>query len=195
MTFPDESESRIAPISIDHLRPEWVEILEQMPGKGLKGEGFPRHVLGVLMYNQETFGPFLDYWVTSKSKIGLIVREQELVILRMAVLYRSEYVWKHHVKVGREFGINDSELDAIRHGSYGVFATARERAFLELTDAFMNERSLSAKLWSQTKDILSSQDFVDLISLVSQYVLFVLTNVCMQVQVEPAVAELPGIER
>ena len=194
MTFPDESESRIAPISIEHLRPEWVEILERIPGKNLKGEGFPRHVLGVLMYNRETFGPFLDYWVSSKSKMGLTVREQELVILRMAVLYRSEYVWKHHVKVGREFGVNDTELDAIRRGSYGVFATARERAFLELTDAFINERALSAKLWSQTKDILSPQDFVDLISLVSQYVLFVLTNVCMQVQVEPAVAELPGIE-
>jgi 4-carboxymuconolactone decarboxylase len=194
MTFPNESESRIAPLSTDDLRPEWVEILERIPGKGLKGEGFPHNVLGVLMQNQETLGPFLDYWVTSKSKMGLTVREQELVILRMAVLYRSEYVWKHHVKVGREFGVNDTELDAIQHGSYSAFAAARERAFLELTDAFMNDRSLSPELWNQTKDVLGSQDFVDLISLVSQYVLFGLVNVCMQVQVEPAVADLPGIE-
>lgn len=194
MTFPNESESRIAPLSTDDLRPEWLEILERIPGKGLKGEGFPRNVLGVLMQNQETLGPFLDYWVTSKSKMGLTVREQELVILRMAVLYRSEYVWKHHVTVGREFGVNDTELDAIRHGSYAAFAAARERAFLELTDAFMNDRFLSPQLWNQTKDVLASQDFVDLISLVSQYVLFALVNVCIQVQVEPAVAGLPGIE-
>ena len=194
MSFPDESESRIAPISTDHLRHEWVEILKRIPGKGLKGEGFPRNVLGILMHNQETLGPFLDYWVTSKSKLGLRVREQELVILRMAVLYRSEYVWKHHVKVGSEFGVNDAELDAIRRGSYTVFGMARERAFLELTDAFVNDRFLSPMLWKKTRGILSSQDFVDLISLVSQYVLFALTNVCMQVQVEPAVAELPGIE-
>ncbi len=194
MTFPDESQSRVAPLSTDDLRPEWVEILARLPGKGLKGEGFPRNVLGVLMQNQETLGPFLDYWVTSKAKMGLTVREQELVILRMAVLYRSEYVWKHHIKVGREFGVNDTELDAIRHGSYTAFAAARERAFLELTDAFMNDRSLSPELWKKTKDVLRSHDFVDLISLVSQYVLFALLNVCMQVQVEPAVAELPGIE-
>jgi len=194
MTFPDQSEPRIAPLSTDDLRPEWVEILERTPGKGLKGEGFPRNLLGVLMHNQETFGPFLDYWVTSKSKMGLTVREQELVILRMAVLYRSEYVWKHHVKVGREFGVGDTELDAIRHGSYTAFAAGRERALLELTDAFMNERSLSPELWSRTKSVLGSRDFVDLISLVSQYVLFGLTNVCMQVQVERALADLPGIE-
>jgi len=138
------------------------------------------------MYNPDTLEPFL--------KMGLSVREQELVILRMAVLYRSEYVWKHHVKVGKEFGINDTELDAIRHGSYTAFSAPREHTFLELTDAFMNERSLSPKLWNQTKDILAEKDFVDLISLISQYVLFALNNVCLQVQVEPGVADLPGIE-
>lgn len=193
MTFPDEPESRIAPLSTDDLRPEWMDILGRLPGKGLTGEGFPRNVLGILMQNQETLGPFLDYWVTSKSKMGLAVREQELVILRMAVLYRSEYVWKHHVKVGREFGINDAELDAIRQGSYNAFAE-RERAFLELTEAFVNERSLAPELWNRTRGVLSPRDFIDLISLVSQYVLFALTNVCMQVQLEPAVADLPGIE-
>lgn len=194
MTFPNESDSRIAPLSTDDLRPEWMDILGRLPGTGLKGEGFPRNVLGILMQNQETLGPFLDYWVTSKSKMGLTVREQELVILRMAVLYRSEYVWKHHIKVGREFGINDTELDAIRQGSYTAFAAERERTFLELTDAFVNDRSLSPELWNRTKGVLASQDFIDLISLVSQYVLFALTNVSMQVQLEPAVADLPGIE-
>ena len=194
MTFPNEPESRIAPLSTDDLRPEWVEILGRLPGKGLKGEGFPRNLLGILMQNQETLGPLLDYWVTSKSKMGLTVREQELVILRMAVLYRSEYVWKHHVKVGREFGINDAELDAIRQGSYTAFAAERERAFLELTDAFVNDRSLAPKLWNRTRCVLGSRDFIDLISLVSQYVLFALTNVCMQVQLEPGVADLPGID-
>ncbi len=194
MTFPDEPDSRIAPLSTDDLRPEWLDILGRLPGKGLTGEGFPRNVLGVLMQNQETLGPFLDYWVTSKSKMGLAVREQELVILRMAVLYRSEYVWKHHVKVGREFGINDAELDAIRQGSCDAFTAERERAFLELTDAFVNERSLPPALWNRTRGVLSPRDFIDLISLVSQYVLFALANVCMQVQLEPAVADLPGIE-
>lgn len=194
MTFPNESESRITPLSTDNLSPECVKILERLPGKGLQGEGFPYNLLGILMHNRETLRPFLDYWVTSKAKMGLSVREQELVILRMAVLYRSDYVWKHHVKVGREFGINDTELDAIRHGANAAFSSERERAFLKLTDTFMNDRFISPELWNRTKNVLSPQDFVDLISLVSQYVLFALTNVCLQVQVEKGVADLPGIE-
>jgi len=194
MTYPDESVSRITPLSTKNLSPECVKILKRLPGKGLQGEGFPYNLLGILMHNPETLETFLDYWVTSKAKMGLSVREQELVILRMAVLYRSEYVWKHHVKVGREFGINETELEAIRYGSYANFSSEREHAFLKLTDTFMNDRSLSPELWNQTKNVLSSQDFVDLISLVSQYVLFALNNVCLQVQVEPGVADLPGVE-
>jgi len=195
MSFPNEPESRIIPLSTTDLSPECLKILERLPGKGLQGEGFPYNLLGILMYNPDTLETFLDYWVTSKAKMGLSVREQELVILRMAVLYRSEYVWKHHVKVGREFGVNDTELDAIRQGSFAAFSAVRERAFLELTDAFMNERSLPPELWNQTKDVLEARDYVDLISLVSQYVLFALNNVCLQVQLEPGVADLPGIEK
>jgi len=58
----------------------------------------------------------------------------------------------------------------------------------------MNDRFFPPELWNKTKDVLGSQDFVDLISLVSQYVLFALNNVCLQVQVEPGVADLPGVE-
>lgn len=193
MTFPNEPQPRIAPLSTADLRPEWLAILQRIPGQGLKGEGFPHNVLGTLMHNQDTLGPFLDYWVSAKSRMGLSVREQELVILRMAVLYRSEYVWKHHVKVGREFGIDDRELDAVRQGDYAGLPADRERALLQLADAFVEQRNLPAELWQRARPALSDRDVVDLIGLVSQYVLFALTNVCLQVQVESAVAGLPGL--
>jgi 4-carboxymuconolactone decarboxylase len=194
MIFPDEAKARIAPLSTDALSPDHLAILSRIPGQGLKGEGFPRNVLGELMHNPETLGPFLDYWVTAKSKMGLSVREQELVILRMAVLYRSDYVWKHHVKVGREFGVTDKEMNGLRGGNIEAIASPREQALLQLTDAFVNERCLPPELWGATSQVLAPRDFVDLIGLVSQYVLFALTNVCLQVQLEPAVAPLPGIE-
>lgn len=194
MTFPDEPHARIAPRSTDELGPLHLAILARIPGQGLKGAGFPRNVLGELMHNEKTLGPFLDYWVSAKTDFGFSVREQELVILRMAVLYRSDYVWKHHVKVGREFGISDAEMDRLRSGHFAAMDSPRERALLQLTDAFVNERCLPSALWSETREILEPSDFVDLIGLVSQYVLFALTNVCLQVQLEPAVAELPGIE-
>jgi hypothetical protein len=41
--------------------------------------------------------------------------------------------------------------------------------------------------------VLGAREHVDLISLVSQYVLLALANVCAPVQLEPAIAGLPGI--
>jgi 4-carboxymuconolactone decarboxylase len=194
VTFPDEPKPRIEPLSTEGLSAEALAVLARIPGQGLKGEGFPRNVLGVLMHSPDVLAPFLEYWVTSKTALSLSVREQELVILRMAVLYRSDYVWKHHVKVGREFGVTDEELQALREGACAAFQAPREAALLELTGAFVDQRCLPPALWQRSRAVLGAREHVDLISLVSQYVLFALANVCTQVQLEPAVAALPGID-
>jgi 4-carboxymuconolactone decarboxylase len=168
------------------------DILARIPGDGLKGEGFPRNVLGIIMQNSDTFGPFLNYWVTCKLEMGLTVREQEIVILRMGVVYNSDYVWKHHVKVGREFGIVDQEMISIRKGDYEAFVD-REKSLLCLCDEIVNHRTVRLELWNTHSKILSPKDIVDLIHLTSQYMLFAVMNNAFQVQVEPALDALPGV--
>jgi 4-carboxymuconolactone decarboxylase len=190
---PIETSPRIAPQSMKDLRPDWIAILERIPGSGLKGSGFPCNVLGEIMHNPDTMGPFLDYWVTCKSKMGLTVREQELVILRMACLYRSDYVWKHHVPVGREFGIDDHELQAVRQGRYETTFNQRETSLLYLTDEMVNQRTVSPSTWAGYRSCLRDQELVDLIHLVSQYVFFALMNNTMQVQIEAPLQAIPGL--
>jgi 4-carboxymuconolactone decarboxylase len=192
---PTEAEPRISPIPTENMRPEWLATLERIPGDGLKGSGFPHNVLGTLMHSPETFGPFLDYWVTCKTEMSLSVREQELVILRMGCLYRSDYVWKHHVPVAREFGVGEDELAAVREARFAAVSGARERAFLALTDELVVERTIRAEVWRAYREILEDQDLVDLISLVSQYVLFALVNNAMQMQVEEPLHGIPGLSQ
>lgn len=193
-TFPTEPEQRIESLAMEGMRPEWLATLARIPGDGLKGEGFPRNVLGAIMHTPDTFGPFLEYWVTCKSKMALSVREQELVILRMGCLYRSNYVWKHHVPVAREFGVTDAELDAVRAGHAAALPTPREQALLALTDELVNARSISPAVWAERRAAITDQQVVDLIALVSQYVFFALMNNALQVQIEPALAHIPPLE-
>lgn len=190
---PNEPQARIAPIPVAAMRPDWIATLARIPGDGLKGDGFPRHVLGTIAHNPETFGPFLEFWVTCKSKMALSIREQELVILRMACLYGSNYVWKHHVPVGHEFGITDAELDATEAGEFDRFASARERALLALTDELVNARTIRAAAWTAHAAALPRTELVDLVSLVSQYVFFALMNNAFQVEVEPALRGVRGL--
>jgi alkylhydroperoxidase family enzyme len=187
---PVESAPRIAALPMEAMRQQWLDILARIPGDGLKGKGFPRNVLGMIMHNPETFGPFLEYWVSSKSLMGLSVREQELVILRMASLFRSTYVWKHHVPVAKEFGCTDAEIEATRVGVYGSIASARERSLLELTDEMVERRTVGPQAWAENRPNLADRDVVDLVSLVSQYVFFALMNNTFQVQVEPALDDV-----
>ena len=75
-------------------------------------------------------------------------RQQELEILRIGCLYASDYVWKHHVLVAKEFGASDEEIEAVRMGRFEAF-NGLERALLTLTEAMVEERTVSAELWSE----------------------------------------------
>ena len=190
----ETTQPRLLPKNMDEMRPEWTEILSRLPGAGLKGKYTPVNVFGLLMYNPNTMGPFLDYWVTSKLKMGLSIKEQELVILRMAVFYRCNYVWKHHIPVGVESGITDKQLTALKEKgiSPGKF-NAREAAILKLTDEMMNQRTIRDDVWATYHAQLKDSEILDLISLVSQYVFFSLLNNSLKVGVEPALRDIPSL--
>ena len=189
---PNESNPRQGAQFTYDLSPECCAILERIPGAGLKGPGYPENVLGQLMHSPELLAPFLNWWVSSKSSMAFGERQQELVILRIGCLYASDYVWKHHVPVAQEFGASDEEIEAVRVGRFEAFS-GLERALLTLTEAMVEERTVSAELWAAYGSQLSAQQVVDLIGLVSQYVLFALTNNVLQVPIEASMPSVPGL--
>ena len=183
---------RILPRPVDEMAPSWLATLARIPGAGLKGENAPVHVLGTLMHAPATLGTFLDYWVTAKQVMSLTVREQELVILRMGALYQSEYVWRHHVPVGREFGVTDVELEGCRTGAYETFGP-RDRALLALTDEIVERRTIGDAAWAEHAANLPTETVLELIGLVAQYVLFAVTNNAFRVALEPPMLRQPGL--
>ncbi|MDA0291018.1 MAG: carboxymuconolactone decarboxylase family protein [Cyanobacteria bacterium] len=189
---PNESKSRLTALSTNDLNQECCTTLERIPGAGLKGAGYPENVLGQLMHSPDLLAPFLNWWVTSKSSMAFAERQQELVILRIGCLYASDYVWKHHVPVAKEFGVSDEEIEAVRLGQFDAFS-ALEKALLTLTEAMVEERSVSAEIWAAYGSQLNPQQVIDLIALVSQYVLFSLTNNVLQVPIEESLPHIPGL--
>lgn len=185
--------ARITPLPISELPDSWETTLARLPGSGLKGLYTPVNVFGTLMHSPETMGSFLDYWVTSKLKMGFSGREQELVILRMGYLYNCNYVWKHHVPVAKEYGVSDEELKAVKSSSLPSVFSAREFALLMLTDEMVEHRTIRDEAWSKWSGELKESEMVDLISLISQYVLFALLNNAIQVEIEEPLKEIPGL--
>jgi 4-carboxymuconolactone decarboxylase len=185
--------ARLKPLPISEMRPEWIKTVERLPGAGLKGLYAPVNVFGTLMYNPKTMGTFLDYWVTSKLEMGLSVREQELIILRMGYHYKCNYVWKHHVPVAKEFGASDAELQAIRTTPLPLVFSDRENALLMLTDEMVEYRTVRDEAWEKWTGVLNDSVMVDLVSIVSQYVFFSLLNNSIQIEVEEPLRGIPGL--
>jgi 4-carboxymuconolactone decarboxylase len=185
--------ARITPMPVDGMTDEWKKTLDRLPGSGLKGLYSPVNVFGTLMYNTETMGSFLDYWVTTKLKMSLSGREQEMVILRMGYLYQSNYVWKHHVPVAQEYGVSDEEINHIRSLKVPSLFNPRETALLMLTNEMVEHRTVREEVWSRWSSELNESEMIDLISLVSQYVFFALLNNSIQIEVEEPLTDIPGL--
>ena len=185
--------ARLTPLPMSEMQNDWLKTLERLPGAGLKGAYAPVNVFGTLMYNPRTFGPFLDYWVTSKLEMGFSVREQELIILRMGYLYQCNYVWKHHTPVAKEFGASDAELEAVKTSPLPSVFSPRENALLRLTDELVEYRTIRDEAWSKWSGELKKSELVDLISIVSQYVFFALLNNSIRVEVEEPLRKIPGL--
>ncbi len=185
--------ARVEPVPASGMRPGWVKTLERVPGAGLKGRYFPSNVLGTLMHSPEIFGVLLDYWVTSKLEMGFSFREQELIILRTGVLFRCEYVWKHHVHVAREFGVSEAELAAVKATPIPALFNPREAALLNLTDELIEQRTIRPAAWDRWASTLKQSECVDLIHLVSQYMMFALTNNAMRVELEAPLHDMPEL--
>jgi alkylhydroperoxidase family enzyme len=101
-------------------------------------------------------------------------------------------VWKHHVPVACEFGVSNDEIDAVRNGKFDFF-TGLDRALLCFAEAMVVDRTISAELWTTYSAQISAQQVIDLISLVSQYVLFALTNNVLQVPLEEPFINAPSL--
>lgn len=44
---------------------------------------------------------------------------RELAILQVGWLAKSDYEWSHHVKIGKDFGLNDADIEAVKRETAG----------------------------------------------------------------------------
>ena len=96
--------------------------------------------------------------------------DTELVILRVAHLRNSEYELQHHRKMGRRRGLDDqtqAKIFAWPDTTGGL--TPRQQALLSATDEFINDRSISAKVWQQLSSHLDRRQLIEFCMLAGQY--------------------------
>lgn len=175
----EENSGRITPMPQDKFKSQWWEILNRLPGEGLKGESAPVNVLGTYAKASAYFTPWLDFWVTSKEKIKLSLRIQELIILRMAFLRKSDYVWGHHIIVAKEAHITKEEIEALKKDPENSNWTELEKAFLKTAEELLESSNIEQSTWDILKKHWTDTELMDFITIVTQYFFFTsINNAC-----------------
>jgi 4-carboxymuconolactone decarboxylase len=102
---------------------------------------------------------------------GLLpARARELVILVSAAAERSEFEWWAHVRIGKQAGLTDAEIDAVRNGASLTLEDAVEQAALDAARAVTTGgHDLDDDEYERVHAALGDQMLIETLTLVGYY--------------------------
>ena len=95
---------RIPLPSDEELPAEVSELLAALP---------PLNVFRMVANAPASFRPFMEFAASILIHSEFDPRKREIAVLRVAHVTRSEYEWAQHVRLGRNLGLKDEEIEAI----------------------------------------------------------------------------------
>ena len=113
---------------------------------------------------------------------ALPARTRELVVLRVGAMLGSDYEWAQHVQIGREAGLSDDEIRAMRDGRTEGLSPP-EAAAVRYGEA-VEERRVDDPLWQATAAHFSPGEMVELTVLAAFYGLVSRMLIALDVQLD-----------
>jgi alkylhydroperoxidase family enzyme len=93
-------------------------------------------------------------------------RLRELAVLRVAHLSKSEYEWRHHVRMGGEVGLTEDVIEGIRRGQAN---DELDRAVLHAVDELQENSNVSDETWTVLSNHLDERQRMDLVFTIGCY--------------------------
>jgi alkylhydroperoxidase family enzyme len=119
-------------------------------------------------------------------------RLRELAILQVGWLEQSEYEFTHHVKIGRDFGITDADVEAVMAETKGSQTNLDplSKAVLKGAREMVRSLAMSDDSFAEIKKSLSDEHMVDLVATIAFYCAIVRILATMQIDNEPYYQEV-----
>jgi alkylhydroperoxidase family enzyme len=128
------------------------------------------NVYKLLLHAPPLAAIWLDFVSAARFKTELDGRLREIVIIRVAHLNRTTYVFKQHVpELSAREGLSDAECAALADWRNAASFSARERAALAYTDAMTRDVAVPDAVFEALRPHFSEQQIVELSVLVGLY--------------------------
>ena len=157
---------RVPPLPAD----QWDDAVDQalsgmLPAERRNPEA-AGNCLATLVRHPKLTRSFLRFNVHLLFSSTLPARLRELAILRVAHRRDCEYEWNHHVRMGREAGLTDDDIDGIQRGEA---ADEFDRAVLAAVDELDDKSNISDATWAALSDHLDERQRMDLVFTIGCY--------------------------
>lgn len=124
-------------------------------------------------------------WIRYGAKLDPKLRE--LAILQVGWLARSPYEWSHHVKIGKDFGLDDADIEAVKQESAGQASALAPLARQVLKGAreMANDGAMTPATYAAIAGGLDHERMVELVMIVGFYCAVVRVLASLEIDVEP----------
>ena len=137
-----------------------------------------------------------------RNKSTLDTRLRELAILQVGWMEKSEYEFTHHVKIGKEFGVTDADIEALIAETAGKPSKLEPlaKAVLKGAREMVRNLAMSEATFAEIKKELSNEHMTDLVLTIAFYCAVVRVLATMQIDNEPYYKEvlqqypIPGVK-
>jgi alkylhydroperoxidase family enzyme len=182
--------ARLPYIDAEQLPPEQRELLKR-----------PINLTRLLVNSPgmaRAFGGIGNY---IRHKSTLDPRLRELAILQVGWMERSEYEFTHHVKIGKEFGITDGDIENLFLETEGKPSTLEPiaKAILKGAREMVRDIGMSDATFAEIRQELSNEHMTDLVLTIAFYCAVVRVLATMKIDNEPQYKEvlkqypIPGV--
>jgi alkylhydroperoxidase family enzyme len=122
-----------------------------------------------LLYAPKLGAPLAQLGEEIRFGAALSDRTRELAILVIARRWMSDYEWYAHSRIGRDIGLSEEILEAIRNGEVPHLDHPQEAAAYNLCVAVAYERHVSDTVYAEVSKVLTERAIVELTILIGYY--------------------------
>lgn len=133
------------------------------------GDGRLHGPFNAMLYSPAVGLPLQELGAALRFRTGFTRREREIATLVVAAHERSDFEWYAHERLGRDAGLTEPELSALRCGRDPVFADVRERIVYEACRQLIMDGDLGDPLYVEAAAVFGRAGMVELVTLVGYY--------------------------
>ncbi len=177
---------RIKPLRDDQMSDEQHDMV-----RNYRRDGQLPNIFRVALRNPKLFKAYKPFGLYIMALSTVPPRLRELAIMRVACLCKCDYEWGQHLRIAREIGITDVEIERIRTGSAAPGWAPLEAATIEMVDQMKYDCDLDDATYAMLVTGIGEDAFVELINTIGNYFMVAAVLNILRVPLEPGVM---GIE-